>query len=1011
MDAKVKLNGSRELEIEDCEVDDLATAIFADLSSIDNKERRRLGQYPNAERLQEINEKAHFLVDLNAQGSLRLPIKAFGYGTQTLPETVVNVVIASCPLAKSLMAILAERNVPSQILDQLKNPHGVRWYLSAYHRLIAGFAMSITGVKDWGDLDANNVFDLLSAYTIPDGSSFRRRDLWGTRFDTAGRFLREIARVFGQIFTSSRISNLYRAKRRVVPGSINYRDIASEKFRNPPPHLVGWLNLYQEWRKSVKAISKAPKYAMGRLLLWLDTDFMKSEVEDARSFLIKKRSAKFTLFIARIRAENGTDEYSSSIQNELSELQRFSYFIAEYMGLIDCGSRIFPLVSQSELDEYTDGVLKSGKVNNSGEGSSNPLPTLLYALFQELLQEGENGWPGRHKLCRFFAEGQERYCPVLPSLFLLSFELPGRFGQLANLDSGEGDLLRFDGISLRWGDNTSRHSGYWSSNGVSTPRGYARQTRNPSITGFYFNTNKTGSPFVVPWQNAEAHKICQTVLDFVERWVPIYRPLAPVVYRDDLRRSDDGYLDKLDDIFPLFRMPAIASQIAGSPPSYNLRRDFWLDCMLEVQSRYYAMVPPEAALYFVELDRAGRPFKCEYMPHGMRTAGISRLLREGVSIAFISKLLVGHASILMTDRYNKHDPADAHGILEGNRLARTPQMGNLSQSMSRMSFEEARRRTVSGSEAALQNAFTTRGTWVERDVGLCPWLGRRCGDGGECTRRDIRNGVDKSLYKRLEDGSCLLCRHLITDASYIEGIYAKIEVLTRKLTVIIRRYKDISKQLFELEKIGASETSSNGVETKLDQQRRKFEVDLNDITQSQTNISEMIANGQRYIEQLRILEGLNDNSQVSDRKIVHRDNALSEWDAANRQDQWVLVSDFEQLTRIMHKSTFFTSVYDAEVEASFKLTLDQMIIESGFRPISLNQRTKEEQRKDYLRASRMIMNKISRQELMAMEDGIVTPNELGFGEVLKSLKLRRLSAPTAKKKTVSASAAKSLTAV
>jgi len=596
---------------------------------------------------------------------------------------------------------------------------------------------------------------------------------------------------------------------------------------------------------------------------------------------------------------------------------------------------------------------------------------------------------------------------VLPGLFLLSFELPGRFGQLINLDSGEGDLLRFNGKTLRWGNNPSRHAGYWSEHGVKEPRGYARKTRNPDITGFYFNINKTGNPFVVPWQNEEAHGICATILEFVENCVPINRPITPAMYRDDLKNSDEGYVENLENIFALFRMPAIANQIAGIPPSYSLRREFWLDAMLETQNRYNAMVPPEAALHFVTLDRSGRPSKCEYMPHGMRSAGISRLLREGVSIAFISKLLVGHASVLMTDRYNKHDPADVHGILEGNRLARTPQKGTLSQSMQRMSFEEARRRTVGGSEAALKNAFTTRGTWVERDVGLCPWMGKRCGDGGECTRRDIRNGVDKSLYKGLEDGNCLLCRHLVTDATYIEGIYAKMEVLTRRLTVLIRRYKDISRRLFELETRSA-DVVANIDDENLDVERRRFEVDLNDITAAQTNISEMIASGQRYIEQLRILERMNDDTPVSDRKIVHQDNALSEWDAADEKDQWVLLSDFEQLTRIMHKATFFTSVYDAEAEASFKLTLDGLIMESGYRPISLNRRTTDEQNEDYLRASRMILNNISRQELIAMEEGVVTPNELGFGKVLKSLKLQKLSVPTVKKKAVSTPAKKSL---
>lgn len=870
--------------------------------------------------------------------------------------------------------------------------------------------MSVTGAEDWEALSEKDVFDILSVYSQPRSRRFDRRDLWGKTFDVSGRFLREISRIFGRMHDSSRIDAFSRAERRVNPQNKLGPAAAPAILKRPPPHLSSWVELFHKWRAIVVAISKSPISAMGRVLLWLDEEFADSDARDPGHFLSVKRKSTLLDHIYRNRALNGQNQYSSTTAIELGEIFRFSEFIAEYTGLHERSARIYHLVSRNEIKRHGEALANTGNLNSSGEVSSIPLPPVLYALFQNLLSEGERGWPGTHRYCRYFLDGEDKYCPVLPALFLLSFELPGRFMQLVSLDSGEGDDEQFDGYLLSWKEkNESPHRGYWQKHGDSSPHGYARRTRNPNICGFFFNTNKTGKPFVVPWQNEAAHNLCQGVRDYVEKWVPISVPLSARDYRKDLVRSDELYFEKVPAIFPLFRLPANGIQKAGFPPHYVVRREFWIDAMLEVQLRYNDSVPPEAALHFVSVDARGKPVRCDYMPHGMRSAGITRLLREGVSIAVVSKLIVGHAGILMTSRYNINDPAELSDLLEGNRLARSPQRGNLSESMQRLSFEEASRRTVAGSEDALKNAYGARNTWVERDVGLCPWMGQRCGDGGECIRRDIRNGINRSVYKSLDEGNCLVCRHLITDPSYIEGIYAKMEGLSRRLTVLIRRYNETANKLFNLEKRCAEEQLTAAAEQEINRQRRQLEVDLNDNVQAQTVICETIASGQRYIEQLRLLEKIDDVTDVTTRKIIHPDNSLVEWSASTARDEWVFISDFEHLTRIVHKSEFFTSVYDPEAEVSFKLLLDRMIVEAGYRPISLNRRSEAEQRQDYLRASELILNNISRQQLIALEDGTITPNDLGFSEVLRPMKLTKVSTKSVKDRLNSAQSTIALT--
>ncbi|WP_156387088.1 MULTISPECIES: hypothetical protein [unclassified Rhizobium] len=226
--------------------------------------------------------------------------------------------------------------------------------------------------------------------------------------------------------------------------------------------------------------------------------------------------------------------------------------------------------------------------------------------------------------------------------------------------------------------------------------------------------------------------------------------------------------------------------------------------------------------------------------------------------------------------------------------------------------------------------------------------------------------------------------------------------MSRRLVVLIRRYNETSNKLFNLEKRCAEEQLTFEAERKINGQRRQLEVDLNDNVQAQTVICETIASGQRYIEQLRLLERFDDPAEVSTRKIIHPDNSLVEWSATTTRDEWVFMSDFEHLTRIVHKSEFFTSIYDPEAEASFKLLVDRMIMEAGYRPISLNRRTEAEKKEDYLRASKLILNSISRQQLISLQDGMCTPNDLGFSKVLKSMKLDKISTQAVKDKIESA---------
>ncbi|MBB3411952.1 hypothetical protein FHT87_005919 [Rhizobium sp. BK316] len=934
---------------------------------------------------------------MNRKGLVRLPIATFGWKAEKVVSSrTVEICIESLPLAKSLMKLFAENGIPRDQLSGFVDDANKRHYLAVFHRLIAAIAMSVSGAKSSKDLKVSDFLAILTSFSVPELRSFKRLDLWGTTYDRPGKFLREMARVLGHLFESQELRQFYRADRRDSVFKNGTGSIPINLFAMPPEHLKGWRNLYDDWRRSVPPRSKAPHPAMGRLLMYLNSEFSCEEVIDPAVFLSTKRDNSFIDFILRSRKTNKQKEFSGSARTEFSDIKRFSEYVAEVSGLIDAGKRIYPLVSDQELKNYTVGLSKSGQINDSGEASSNPLPPVLYAIWQEILLEGENGWPGRHEMCHFFLEGAERYCPVLPTLFLFPFEIPQRFIQLLTMDTGEGDIARFDGRKMRWEKaNWSSNAGYWKRTLRSKePRGYARRTRNPNITGFYFNTNKTGRPFVVPWQNETAHNMLARVCEWVERWVPLSQPIKAAVYRDELKHYDKNYLNRFPDIFPVFRLPPKNSQKGGLPVNKHVFRQFWLDGMLETQNRYNARVSPELALYFVTVNKQGKPILCDYMPHGMRVAGITLMLEAGVPISVVSRLLVGHATVLMTSRYNKNDPAYYSDMMTDFRAKHGSGTQDIGiESLKRMSFEQARRRTVGGSEDAVQAAYRAdKNLWVERDLGICPWMGQRCHDGGECIRRDIRNGVDRSVYESVETGNCILCRHLMTDPSYIEAFYDHGELQMRRNLVLARRYIELEAKLHQLEQPSHLDLASADSVNR-DQQIRSLNANLNDIVGAQTAISKSIAYGQRYIEQLRVLERgdyTEGDGTSGGRKLVHPENALDQWTEGALPDQWVPISDFEHLTRIVRTAELYTGMFDAEAEASFKHAVDNLMVEAGYSPISLNARTPEEKKADYVRTANAIMSKIDRQQLIALEDGTVTPASLGFAEIFNALELMPL---------------------
>src|SRR5690606_9562085 len=111
--------------------------------------------------------------------------------------------------------------------------------------------------------------------------------------------------------------------------------------------------------------------------------------------------------------------------------------------------------------------------------------------------------------------------------------------------------------------------------------------------------------------------------------------------------------------FPLFRLPAgRRGQVHGAPPSQRRRDQAWQELMLETERRWNEM-NPDRPIKIVKRQRdTGQPYGALYNLHGLRVTGLTRLFMSGVPIEILSKLVAGHAGLIMTLYYLKFKPAD-----------------------------------------------------------------------------------------------------------------------------------------------------------------------------------------------------------------------------------------------------------------------------------------------------------------------------------------------------------------
>lgn len=952
---KVDINVSNSLLTENDADADLYDGIIEILLNLDDDFRQSLNRYASKAiaDFKPVLTIANILVSARERGKLAMCLKHFAYNDQRfiIPQ-VADIFLAKSRLGRDVESALRQIGIADRIFGQISEENR-RYYEKIYKVYISGLVMCTTEAETFSDIPDDVILKWLRYYYNEKNLSFNRPDLMPSSYlSVHKKIFKELAKGIGAHRNNQDILSMGMTRRvDSVVGSHSIKAV----LQNPPDYLVEWVALWSSWRNTQPPRSQMPTSAFGYLSQYLHHHEEISS--DPLKFLLSRRKISLLEFFKKRRIEKGLRELAGS--DDFSLLRRFSQFVAkEHVRNIGV-SQYYPLVSEEDFRNFQNDKKKLGIGEKLSEADATPLPTHYYKLTREILEEGEKGWPGRHHLCRAFIKGKVRFVPVLVVLFLALFEIPVRTIQMRRLDSGEGDPRTFDGHRLEWTDNTGPHAGYWAEEERTHPyRGYASQTNSPGTTGFRINTNKHSSAYVIPWQNVQLHRSLYDLKLWQQKWNPVNGPVQ-LEYDGD---PEEGAKDRLPIVFPLFRMPGGRDAAKINPVSYAQVLRFWLDLMLEVQTRWNSSCLPENRDYFVEMYRSGKQVKkSRYTPHGMRVAGITIMLQHGAPIEWVSRLFAGHATILQSLYYAKLQAEMISRHMNELRSSGAMQdRADFFADLKNMNYTEAMSRTVNGSIDALQAAMRNKGAWQRRDLGICPFNGMRCKDGSP----------DKGLVEG-GTGNCLLCRHHLSGPEFGHAIWSHCNFLLFQIGRINKRIIALVEDTNELQARLLASVSGSKEQRQLSDEISRNEGKISNLHAEQVPLANTFAEGYSKLLKFEAMIkrlGVGPSEQVL---VVSDKHDLG----------WAGTSEIEQAFMLQENAKIYKDIYDPEIAHIVRRFAETAMWNCGFKPVTMEPRSSEaiQDACDY--AVRRLLREVSSHDLMRLEEGAVTINELLREEV------------------------------
>ena len=749
-----------------------------------------------------------------------------------------------------------------------------------------------------------------------------------------------------------------------------------------------WFTLANEWidDEHVKS-SKNHLSAVKHFLIYLYT--LPEDIQEPFRYLSEKRHAPLL--------NSFKEKYPNSYNRYLSYLYKFSIYIIEnYMQDGEDGDVLsigYPLISNYQYEKLT-GIFSQGLA----ESDKIVIPTSFLLTMNEILTEDDFKWPKSIE-SQYFDWFNEKtntlekvWCPAQTYTFLTMIEIPLRKIQVQMLDSGEGDIEKYNPIMKAWVNNDSPHASHWSNRSEQKPnRGVLTKniTGLKESVGFYISTNKTKdanvgfgpeSGYTIPWNN----EILVNHLHTLRAWQEKYFPVAnPASYKDmpkGINSDSDpsqSVIEQTPDRFYLFRSP-LASK-AGYPATNNQLMRFWWLLMEELEKRVQAE-GHDVTIITKRNKTTGQPEKSIFTPHGLRVAGLTSLAEAGVPIEVISKIIAGHSTILMTIYYIKYSNGHITDILsKAKRDLENKSKENLKRWLKDATLEDAMRYLVANQEEGVQNLMLSRShmaTWGGSGMGICPFGGTRCDDGGEVIKKATKSSKAKYGAVIGGRGNCVRCRHLVTGVPWmielwlhgnkllesISKISTDIEAYKKKQDVLKKEQYNYKKRkeihLCPPETIDEIKSFNTIIETKSEELDRMI-MDAHATYNLLEEVREIAIKGD--------IESFTKGNELIPVEVDY-----------GEETNFIETSPFHLKDLLVQASRIYPEVADTRVELERNNFIDQILINNGATPISFSPLSEEEKAKASDAMAKFLISKVGAKESENLHNGSITLAELGI---------------------------------
>ncbi|XOV81267.1 MAG: VPA1269 family protein [Aestuariibacter sp.] len=796
----------------------------------------------------------------------------------------------------------------------------------------------------------------------------------------------------------------------------SYRDQLPDRFVNATRILAKTLAKLHNNDQYISVISiKRSDYHFGKLVNGYENWF--SFFEEWRDGLLlkstKERNASFTKLLGYLQTiENSNDPlvfitsernytfWKYLVDNDVNNKRATALQMNDFVNWIieghlieedeeDIGTSIgFPLLTAKEIN-----LVIGSKYDNKpkpSESVKQAMPTKWLMLCKEILTEDDYAWPkslDKEYVNRVNPETSrvERvWCPVSTYLYLFMCELPVRRIQVKSLDSGEGDNQIYSQEEKKWVTNTSPLAGYWKQLGSKvTERGIIRKiySQGKESVGIYINTNKTQdrtqgfsetSGYEIPWHNESIIKYSYELLAWQQKYNPVN---APKKYKDIPKnvwstRPTELVKEIIPDRFYLFRSPLNTS--VDSPSADWLLNRYWLALMDELERRLKEQ--GEDVMVISDREKNGVPKASIFTPHGLRVTGLTAFVENGVPIEILSKVVAGHASILMTLYYIKHTPAYVSEILtSAQKSIEDNQQADFVNWLKSSAWADVQEYSIFNDKQTAKKVFEqgVRALWESNQLGLCPNAGTLCNIGGE-----LLSKAGKEVYGEVSGGAgnCVRCRFFISGKPWLIPLWLhgnKLLADSQKISIDVEAARAELEALYNKRKSIAKEKGPAFITSGLKAEIKSAEALLSRKTEV---LDQKLCDAHatyRLIEGIRYLDNTNFDRCEAEKYIPIRHVDSPE------ETKFFEQNKFRQQDMLVQASRLYAHIRDNDLERERNHFIDKIMLNAGMKPITMGTLTEEEVESASDALASYLAYKFSDQELSQLGANTITLKQLG----------------------------------